>query len=157
MTILDINEDDCDPFESWSKSSDADAALERARAAVLRLGTEDVPTFEELDAAAETFADEQYRLLTQFAQLREHGSPEEIAAAAAEYDAAVLAAGSIFDARNTELEDGPTYGDAPEFDDDPALAAAEAVEHDRFEEYCLYLAEQGQSADQGFELDRAIE
>jgi hypothetical protein len=130
--------------------ADADAALERARAAVLRLGTEDAPTFEELDAAADTFAAEQYRLLTSFAELREHGSAEEIAAAAAEYDAAVLAAGSIYDATTTDREDDPFYGD-------PAEAAAEALAHDQFEEYVQYLAEEGLTADQGYSLECAIE
>lgn len=91
------------------------------------------PTCEELDAAADQAADEQHLHLTRYAALqRGGGSPEEIEAASAAYEAAVDAA-------------LPTYEALADYEldhDDPADVAADALERDRAEDYARHLADE---------------
>lgn len=103
--------------------------------------------YEELDAAADKAADEQYRLLTEYTQLRESGSPDQAAEAAAAYDAAVEAAGPIYEAlAGYQDEDGPG--------EDPAVVAAAAIERERAEELAQRLAEQDMEYVMELELGR---
>lgn len=129
-------------------AEELDAELERARAAVHGLENAPTPTYEELNAAANQAAEEQHRLLTRYDELREHGSPAELAANAAQYDAAVAAAQPIY-AAVAEYDTFDGY--------DPAVAAAEALEQDRAEEYALHLAEEGLTPDQEHVPELAIE
>lgn len=128
-------------------ADEVEAELARAREAVLSLENTAL-TYEELDAAADRAADEQYRLLTRAAELREHGTPQELAVIDMEYDAAVEAAQPIYESL-AELDPFDGY--------DPATAAAEALEQDRAEEYALHLAEEGLTPDQEYVPELAIE
>lgn len=128
-----------------------DAVLDRARAAVHGLDAE-FPSREELDAAADLAADEQHRLLTLYAELGEQGRPDERAAVEKQYDAAVATAQPLYAAMGRyDAFDG--YD--PEYD--PAVAAADALEQDRAEEYELHLAEEGLTPDQEYVPELAIE
>lgn len=131
-------------------AEELDAELERARAAVHNsLRPAGAPTYEELSAAADLAAEEQHRLLTRHDELRQHGSPAaDLAALAAEYDAAVAAAQPIYAA----LAAYDTFDGY-----DPAVAAADALEQDRAEEYELHLAEEGLTPDQEHGPELAIE
>lgn len=101
---------------------------------------------EELDAADDQAAEEQHRhLTTRNAELeRGTGTPEELAATTAAYDTAVRAALPTYEAlAGYELDH-----------DDPADAAAEALERDRAEEYARHLAEEQELDGPEYVLER---
>ena len=124
-------------------AEELDAELDRARAAVHGRENAAAPTYEELNAAADRAAEKQHQLLTRYDELRQQGKSAELAGIEAEYDAAVAAAQPIY-AALAEYDTFDGYDSAY----DPAVAAADALEQDRAEEYALHLAEEGLAPDQ---------